>query len=226
VSDGFTQRFAGRDPVQAVAAAAAAPAPKVKHPRAAALEVARELVAALREHCVSERIIVAGSLRRRKAEVGDVEIVFVPRSKDLPKMDFFSKPLTVQATDAPIQTLLSNGVLAPRLNVTGHATWGTKNKLATHVKSGIAVDLFSIPEECFFNYLVCRTGGRVNNTKIAMAAQAMNPKWKWNPYGTGFSPVLEDGDTPDASREAFVVTSERAVFDFVGMEYREPWERE
>ena len=219
--DGFTQRFTSTDPVQRPPA----PPVKKKHPRAAALDVARELVAALKEHCLPERIIVAGSLRRGKQEVGDVEIVFVPRPKELPAMDFFSKPVVVQATDAPIQTLLANGVIKYRLNVNGHSTWGPKNKLAVHVKSGIPVDLFSIPEECFFNYLVCRTGSAESNTRIATSAQSMVPKWKWNPYGTGFTPVMPDGDTPDPSREPFVVTSERAVFEFVNLPYLEPKDR-
>ena len=50
---------------------------KQKFPRAAALAVAKELCDALKP--LAEKLIVAGSLRRRKQEVGDVEIVFVPK---------------------------------------------------------------------------------------------------------------------------------------------------
>lgn len=53
-----------------------------KFPRTQALAVAEELVAALRPAC--ERLEIAGSLRRGKAEVGDVEILFVPRVEERP----------------------------------------------------------------------------------------------------------------------------------------------
>jgi len=50
---------------------------KVKYPRMAALSVAKELCDLLKP--VTQRLIVAGSLRRRKEQVGDVEIVFIPK---------------------------------------------------------------------------------------------------------------------------------------------------
>lgn len=57
---------------------------KTKHPRANALEVARELTSMLRPLCEPERFIFAGSLRRMKAEVGDIELVYVPLVEDRP----------------------------------------------------------------------------------------------------------------------------------------------
>lgn len=45
------------------------------------LPAAREALGRLEPH--SERIELAGSLRRECAEVGDVEIVCIPRNRDL-----------------------------------------------------------------------------------------------------------------------------------------------
>jgi DNA polymerase/3'-5' exonuclease PolX len=79
------------------------------------------------------------------------------------------------------------------------------------------VDLFTATRENFFNYLVCRTGGEESNIRVASAAIARG--WKWNPYGNGFSRVVGLGS------EHHDVTSEREVFEFVGLPYLEPWKR-
>lgn len=63
---------------------------KVKFPRAVALEVVRGLMPHLVPACEPERFIIAGSLRRRKIEVGDIEILFIPRFTEV-KEDFFPR---------------------------------------------------------------------------------------------------------------------------------------
>lgn len=187
---------------------------KTKFPRAAALAVAKELCDVLRP--VAERLIVAGSLRRRKAEVGDVEILFVPKLKAVP-FDLFGTVVQMSLVEDALADLLEGGVLAKRKNVNGSEMWGAKNMLAVHVASGIPVDLFAATEANWWNYLVCRTGPGESNIAIASAAQAMG--WKWNPYGAGFSRQI------GLTTEERVVGSEREVFEFVGLPFKEPWER-
>lgn len=186
---------------------------KQKYPRAEALKVAKQLCVSLAD--ITERLIVAGSLRRRKFEVGDVEILFIPKLVTQ-SVDFFTSK-SVSAVDLMLDRLIAEGIIAKRKNVNGSEMWGEKNKLAVHVASGIPVDFFATKEESWFNYLVCRTGGAENNRQIATAAN--NKGWTWNPYGSGFS-------RPSGLGKAFhQVKSERDVFEFVGMPYREPWER-
>lgn len=63
---------------------------KVKFPRSVAIEVARGLCAVLKP--AMERLIVAGSLRRRKPEVGDIKILYVARSGMLtPPEEIFAR---------------------------------------------------------------------------------------------------------------------------------------
>jgi DNA polymerase/3'-5' exonuclease PolX len=182
---------------------------KVKYPRAEALKVAKELCELQR---LCERLVCAGSLRRRKLEVGDVEILFIPKFTTVPDGLFDSKQLNL--VDVALEEMLKEGILAKRKNVNGSMMWGEKNKLAVHVASGIPVDFFAATEENWFNYLVCRTGGAENNRQIAVAANAKG--WKWNPYGTGFT---------DERGQIVPVFSEREVFELVGLPYKEPWER-
>lgn len=189
---------------------------KIKFPCRAALDVCRELLSVITPAC--ERVIVAGSLRRRRAEVGDVEIVYVPKiSTGRDESQLFSEPMKVNAVDAVLARLLAAGTIERRLNTKSAATWGEKNKLARHVVSGIPVDLFSATLENWWNYVTCRTGGAESNVAICNAA--IRKGWKWNPYGDGFSRLSGLGI------ERHAIETERQVFEFVGLPYLEPWER-
>lgn len=185
---------------------------KLKFPRDQALAVARELHAALLPAC--ERMIFAGSLRRRKPEVGDIEVVYVPRFGERAWPGELI-PRHGNLVDAEIARLEQTGVLARRLSKTGSEAFGPKNKLMVHVPSGIPVDMFSTTIPAWWNYVVCRTGPAEFNTLIARLAQEQG--YKWHPYHSGFERLSD--------RSIIPMRSEREVFEFVHLKYREPWER-
>lgn len=185
---------------------------KPRYPLADALAIANSLVGLLETWC--ERIIIAGSIRRRKATVGDIELVYVPKMADIQDPDNMFMKIPAPTIDLVIRGLESQGILGRRLNIKGSETYGPRNKLMRHIRSGIGVDLFATTEACWFNYLVCRTGGSVSNIAIASAAQRLG--FRWNPYGPGFSRYGDIRPMP----------TEEAVFAFVGLPYKEPWERE
>lgn len=186
--------------------------PKPRYPHARANEVACLLAARLAPVC--ERLAIAGSLRRRKETVGDIELVFVPKYG--PRAAGGELLPTFGAlTDPVLERLEAEGTLARRQNKNGGTAWGGKNKLAVHVPTGIPVDLFTASAENWWNYLVCRTGPAESNLALCAAAHAKG--WKWEPYSSGF--VKQGGF------ERHVVTSERDVFEFVGLPYRPPEER-
>ena len=135
---------------------------KPKFPRADALRVARFLYVALADHCVW--LVFAGSLRRRKELVGDIELVFIPKLTTQAE-DFFTAT-SVSKVDLVLHDLIARGVIEKRRNVNVSEMWGPKNKLARHVASGIPVDFFATTEAARFNYLVCRTGGSASNMEI------------------------------------------------------------
>lgn len=163
--------------------------------------IAEEIKALLEPSC--QKIVVAGSIRRQKPEVGDIELLCIPKYDGMADM-----------LDREIQTLLIERVLDFRLNKRGSRVYGPKNKLMVHVPSGIGVDIFSTTPENWAVSLVVRTGGKVTNQRIAMAA--IRKGCHLQAYGAGFS-------TP---RGDIACKSEREVFEFVGMPYKEPWERE
>jgi DNA polymerase/3'-5' exonuclease PolX len=188
--------------------------PKRRWPRATGLEVAEQVLALLAPAC--ERIAVAGSLRRGKPDVGDVEVIYIPRVVRWPDpADMFAE-MEVNLAEMLIVDGLGIGFLMKRLNAEGREAWGPKNKLARHVQTGMPVDLFAATEANWFNYLVCRKGPAESNGAIASEAQRRG--WKWNPYGSGFS----RGGHDDIEFEERSMDSEAAVFRFVGLA-APPW---
>jgi DNA polymerase/3'-5' exonuclease PolX len=138
-----------------------------RYPHAQAMAVAVDLCLALDP--LVERIQIVGSLRRCKPDVGDIEILFIgkkaERQRDL---------LSVEQYDlawAKVDQLLTEHVLTKRPNTRGIFTWGEQNRLAIHVASGIPVDFFSTSLDCWWNSLVCRTGGKENNLLITTTAK-------------------------------------------------------
>ena len=184
---------------------------KPKFPRALAQRVADDLCAVLSPLC--DRIVVAGSLRRGKATVGDVEILYIGRTETRPDCADMFGSIEVNLADEAISGLEKAGVIERRRNVAGSEMYGPKNKLVRHCETGLPVDLFATTAPCWWNYLVCRTGPADSNMRICMAAQRQG--WKWNPYGPGFS----QGD------EIREMTSEEDVFAFVGLPCLPPSER-
>jgi DNA polymerase/3'-5' exonuclease PolX len=191
-----------------------------RFPRADAIAVTRELISLLQPCC--SRLLVAGSLRRRKPDVGDIELVFIPHMiEGTDPEDMFGKKIAVNAMDFALDLMIKEGLLSKRPSKDGRTAWGPKNKFAVHQPSGIPIDFFTGDVENWWNLVVCRTGGAQSNVEIAGTAKRAG--WNWNPYGMGFS-------RPNPERVGWwlikPIHSEQEVFEFVGLPYRDPWERE
>jgi DNA polymerase/3'-5' exonuclease PolX len=177
------------------------------------MRVAAEIVTWLRP--VTERLIICGSLRRRLTQIGDVDVLFIPKMGEKPAADFFSGPEPVDLAAMHINELVGNHDLIRRQGSDGRETWGKSKKHAVHVASRIPVDLISVTAAEWFNRLVYLTGSAQSNTRIATAAQKKD--WTWNPFGPGF--------TRGGLAGPLDVTTEREAFEHVGLPYLEPWER-
>lgn len=181
-----------------------------RYPRAVALNVANELQARLSPAC--RRICIAGSLRRGRMDVGDIELLFVPILSQRPDGLFDSQ--IVDVASEVVELLLRDGILAKRPNVNGHFTWGEKNKHAIHVASGIPIDLFATTEENWWVSLVVRTGSKENNLRLTNGAIARGGNLM--AYGSGVK--WQDGTISHAH-------SEEDVFKMCGYPYLEPYQR-
>lgn len=202
---------------------------KARMPLGIAQTLAEELAALLAPAC--ERIEIAGSIRREKADVGDIEIVFVPRVGTA--TDLFGATVETRwsALDKLCGKLLGDGRLSYRLNEKGARAWGPQNKLAWfHSTSGgvMAADLFATTREQWGVYFVVRTGDADFSRLLVTerrAGGALPGGWKikgWRLHTTG----KRVSDTPEEMdffgalglpvippRERSAATLKRAVKD-------------
>jgi len=103
------------------------------------MEVAADVCAALTPAC--ERLVVAGSLRRQKATVGDVEILYITKTEVRPDPADLFASITANLADEAIAALEKSGVLERRTTANGSEMYGPKNKLMRHRASGLPVDV-------------------------------------------------------------------------------------
>ena len=126
--------------------------------RAMALSIAQNLVEEISPVC--DRIQIAGSLRREKPEVKDIEIVAIPAMGETHVIDMFGNILESKKCST-LDTLLD-------FNLGQEAfawekdeelkRWGPRYKRLRHRETGICCDLFLTDELRWAYQLVIRTG--------------------------------------------------------------------
>jgi DNA polymerase/3'-5' exonuclease PolX len=105
----------------------------------AAVKVARAIVAELAPAC--ERIEIAGSIRRRRPQVSDIEVVAQPMMMEGPRVDLFSAPAKVSALDALLLGLEAAGRLVPHPD---KPAAGPRYKRLFVAKAEMQLDLFVV----------------------------------------------------------------------------------
>lgn len=124
-----------------------------RRPLAEAAHLANVLAAELTLSC--ERVEVAGSIRRQRPDIGDLELVVIPRYAR--QVDLFGEPSgSTNLLEERIAWLVDRGTLAPRLSSEGHPRLGPKYKALVY--QGMGVDLFITSPECWGVIYLIRTG--------------------------------------------------------------------
>lgn len=175
---------------------------KLKLSRESVLPTAESLLHLLAQSC--ERTEIAGSLRRRRPLVSDIEFLVIPKYDGL-----------IDLLDQSLRRLISERVLDYRLNKIGSRVYGPKNKLLVHIPTRISVDIFSTDSDCWPMSLVIRTGGKITNLRLAIAA--LKQGIRLHAYGSGYT--LADGSH-------LTCYSEEDVFSAVGLPFLRPEDRE
>ena len=171
---------------------------KSKMPLHEAQAIANNMIYLLKNHC--RRVEIAGSIRREKQEIGDIEIVAVP---------LFADMFGVSTSLSVLDTLDWTDIGTPVKN-------GTKYKQIA-LKSGINLDLFIVtpPAQWGLIYLI-RTG------PWEFSKRMVTPKQ----HG-GFMPsYLKVKDGAVWSNNHVIETPEEDdIFSLYGMSYIEPKDR-
>lgn len=175
--------------------------------------VAAEILCWLDPAC--RRLVVAGSLRRQKPTVGDVEILYTPTYELRADPQDMFNTLTINLADEAIAKMEKEGVLERRKNVAGRENFGPLNKLMRHRSTGIPVDLFCEPSlDDWWRSLVIRTGPKELNVRLITTAAIY--KINVHAYGPGLTNFLG---------EPIPCDSEERFFEICGMKYLEPKDR-
>lgn len=175
-------------------------------------DIALDLVARLEPAC--ERIEIAGSIRRGKAWVTDIEIVAIPKMETVAR-DLFGNP--VRRRDLLSDTcgmLRDAGVLADRLDVQGRPAWDAKYKRMLY--RGVAVDLFAATPDNWGLILLLRTGPAEFNRRLVSSKSFGG----YLPFGF----MVNDGSLWIGS-ERVPTPEERDVFNLINLPWMEPEER-
>ena len=177
---------------------------KTKYRLDQAQHLAASIIAELSPGC--DRIEVAGSTRRKKPEVGDLEIVAIPkRAKDLFGQDAGSML-------DPILEALQEAGRFERIKS------GEKYKQFMIVRAGVCLDLFLVTPATWGLQMALRTGPVEFSMRLVRQRSRggfLPEDWHvdgatlWNEYGTMVQ-----------------APEERDVFEAIGLGWIEPWDRQ
>lgn len=182
----------------------------VKLPLDAAREIAVAITARLLPFC--DRIQIAGSIRRGVAEVGDIELVVIPRTEHR-QFDLFDQPLgpPIDCLHEALCGMLAAGEIQKRRDRGGRTFWGASDKRIlwidqSSVFESIPVDLFGSKPLTWGWTLAHRTGPAdvAHALVTAQAAGGLRPNnlefdqglWRYDGGGAArrFVPTPEEAD--------------------------------
>jgi DNA polymerase/3'-5' exonuclease PolX len=167
---------------------------------AQALEIAHALIERLSPAC--ERLEIAGSVRRGKAEVGDLELVAIPRIGTV--SDLFGTPMQQSLLDTALA-----GIGIRRLKD------GPRYKQIV-LPEGINLDLFITDRERWGWIFLLRTGPQEFSHWLVKPRR----------YGGGLPSYLRaDEGALWRGNQMIETPEERDVFDLLGLPWMEPSER-
>ena len=164
-----------------------------KYPYDVAHAIALEVLQLLTPHCI--RCEIAGSIRREKPEVKDIEIVAIPK---------------------PYQTGLFQDGIAEVVNkwqkVKGEMQYGKTKYTQRILPEGIKLDLFFADKENWGLILAIRTGSADYSHKVLANG------WVKRGYKSEGGYLTQGGKT-------YNVLEEKDLFDRIGLAYIEPKHR-
>lgn len=166
------------------------PPQPIKLPLARAEAIANKIKAELQKFCLA--IEIAGSIRRRRSLVGDIDIVALCK-------DEAHENLARKRIMRSNPHVLENGrqTLMVVLDIKGEPV-----QLDVWFAAAPTVELFGPVPGSWGTLLLCRTGPMQHNIKLASAARAKG--WHWNPHSGLFDQDNHwiAGETEDSIYEA------------------------
>jgi DNA polymerase (family X) len=160
-----------------------------------ALDTALGLVERLTPFC--DQVEIAGSIRRRKTRVHDIDIVAIPNEAKLMSQGFFDTRRLVASIADPLAT-------SPRVNGL---------KMSTFSYHEIPVDIYWATPQTWATLLLIRTGSKEHNIKLCSLAKQNGMH------------LHASGDGLFSNGERIAGDTEKSIFISLGLAYIEPERR-
>jgi len=168
-----------------------------KYPYDYAKAEALRIIELIGPHC--DRIAIAGSIRRERAEVGDIEIVCIP--KTVMGGLFSDEPMRDPGYCSEVNSMTK---------IKGEPTGKYTQRISSN---GINVDIFMATHENWGVIMAIRTGS------AAFSAMRIAARWSQLGYHSQGGILYKNG-------EAFQVAEESELFKMLGIPWIEPNMRE
>jgi len=162
----------------------------------AAEEEAEKLIAYLQKFPGIEKITPAGSLRRGRDTVGDLDILVTGKACVTPEGR--QEAITYAAKYPPLMDVIASG----------------DNKISFHLRSGMQVDVRLLPPESFGAAMQYFTGSKAHN--VALRQRALKMKYTLNEYSLA---ELEGGKPVAGKTEEDIYA--KLKLDYIPPEMRE-----
>ncbi len=159
--------------------------------------VVAQVLGLLREHPDASQSSVAGSYRRGKETVHDLDFLVATKNPASVMVEFVQMPGVKQ--------------------VLGHG----ETKSSVLLDNGVQCDLRAVKNEEFASALVYFTGSKEHN--IVMRSRALERGWSLNEYGFSRVPSKKDGLGEDAP---VTMNTESDIYRFLDLDFIEPELRE
>jgi len=164
-----------------------------KYPYAEAFKIASDILERLRPHCV--RIEIAGSIRRKKPTVKDIEIVAIP------------KPYSVGLFESGLATVVDRWEV-----VKGPLEYRKTKYTQRILPEGIKLDLFFAEEGNWGNIFAIRTGSADYSRHV------LGVRWVQRGFKGEDGYLVRDGERHE-------IREEKDLFKLIGLPYTEPEDR-
>jgi DNA polymerase/3'-5' exonuclease PolX len=162
-----------------------------------------------------ERLMICGSIRRRRPEVGDIDIVAIPKfEKRMKETGFgFTVGETVNLLRERVDRMLSEGLSSRRIKKDGTSMIG--ESVAFMVFQGVPLDLYYATRETWWGLVQMRTGSAAFNAQLASTAIKLGLRYHADGKGV----------TEKAGKRLDDGQSEESIFKVLGFAYIPPEER-
>lgn len=203
-----------------------------KRPREEGEQVLAAFTELVRPDLYAEKWLPAGSIRRKKPMIGDIEIVYTGKMiEEVVSTDLFGNPQTQNhnALIRQIDKLLEEGTIEIQVKQDGHTRWGNRYR-ALRFKDW-TIEMFQPALEAWGVIATIRTGSGDFIHRVIMSNLMRQRKYRvglgyMRPWHNKLPEANGLTDAQIAKLPIIPVPDEETMFRLAGIPYLEPEQRE